>query len=67
VADRSVKIPDELYSELEGLLPRLGMNSVDECVAYILRSLLSGRFDSDELSGAEEEQMRERLADLGYM
>jgi hypothetical protein len=67
VADRSVEIPEDLYGRLEGLLPKLEMSSVDECVVFILRSLLSGEFDSDELSDAEEERMKERLADLGYM
>ena len=63
---RKVEIPEEIFVELEGLLPKLDMNSVDECVTFILKSLLSGEFDY-ELSGEEEEQMRERLADLGYM
>ena len=67
MATRKVDIPDEVFSELEELLPKLGMNSVDECVAFILKSLLSGEFDDEELSGEEEEQMKERLADLGYM
>jgi hypothetical protein len=43
------------------------MSSVDECVTFILKALLSGEFDDDELSSEEEEQMKERLADLGYM
>ena len=43
------------------------MKSVDECVTFILKSLLSGEFDNDELSGEEEEQMKDRLVDLGYM
>ena len=42
------------------------MSSVDECVTFILKSLLSGEFD-DELTSEEEEQMKDRLADLGYM
>ena len=62
-----VEIPDELFAELAKLLPKLGMGSVDECVAFILKSLLSGEFSDEELSGEEEEQMKERLADLGYM
>ena len=61
---RKVEIPEEIFSELEELLPKLDMKSVDECVTFILKSLLSGEFD-DELSGEEEEQMKERLADLG--
>jgi len=64
---RKVEIPEEIFSELEELLPKLDMKSVDECVTFILKSLLSGEFDNDELSGEEEEQMKDRLADLGYM
>lgn len=67
MAGRSVEIPEEVYAELKDLLPKLGMGSVDECVTFILTSLLSGEFDADELTCAEEEQMKERLADLGYM
>ena len=63
---RKVEIPEEIFIELEDLLPKLDMSSVDECVTFILKSLLSGEFD-DELSGEEEEQMKGRLADLGYM
>ncbi len=66
MATRGVEIPEEIFVELEDLLPKLDMSSVDECVTFILKSLLSGEFD-DELSGEEEEQMKERLADLGYM
>ena len=67
MATRGVEIPEEIFVELEELLPKLHMSSVDECVTFILKSLLSGEFDEDELSGEEEEQMKERLADLGYM
>jgi len=67
MANRSVEIPEEVYVELEDLLPKLDMASVDECVTFILTSLLSGEFDEDELSGEEEKEMKERLADLGYM
>ena len=66
MAVRKVEIPEEVYVELEGLLEKLRMSSVDECVTFILKSLLSGEFD-DELSTEEEEQMKGRLADLGYM
>ncbi len=66
MAARKVEIPEEIFVEIEDLLPKLDMSSVDECVTFILKSLLSGEFD-DELSGEEEEQMKGRLADLGYM
>jgi lipoate-protein ligase A len=64
---RKVEIPEEIFVEVENLLPKLDMSSVDEFIAFILKSLLSGEFDEGELSGEEEEQMKERLADLGYM
>jgi len=67
MATRKVEIPSEVYEGLEGLLPGLDMGSVDECVTFILRSILSGKFDAEDLSCEEEERMRERLADLGYM
>jgi hypothetical protein len=64
---RRVEIPEDLFLELEGRLEKLGMDTVDECVEFVLRSLLSGEYDQDELSKEEEQRMRERLADLGYM
>jgi hypothetical protein len=64
---RRVEIPEEIFAQLEELLPKLDMSSVDECVVFILRALLSGELDDNELSRGEEEQMKERLADLGYM
>jgi hypothetical protein len=67
VATRKVEIPEEIFAQLEELLPKLEMSSVDECVEFILRSLLSGEFDDSELSRGEEDRMKERLADLGYM
>ena len=63
----TLEIPEEVFAKLERLLPKLGMDSVDECVTFVLTSLLSGKFDEDELTGEEEEKMKERLADLGYM
>ncbi|MBN2564944.1 MAG: CopG family transcriptional regulator [Candidatus Eisenbacteria bacterium] len=64
---RGIEIPEDLYLDLEGRLEKLGMSSVDECVEFVLRSLLSGEYDKDELSKEEEQRMKERLADLGYM
>jgi hypothetical protein len=62
-----VEIPEELYLEIEGMLDRLGMSSVDECVEFVFRAILSGDYDRDELSAEEERRMKERLSDLGYM
>ena len=67
MSTRSVEIPEELYDEIGSMLGKLGMSSVDECVGFILRSLLSGEHDEDELSTEEERRMKERLSDLGYM
>ena len=64
---RTVEIPEELYVEIEDVLDKLDMKTVDECVAFILEALFSGEFSDDELSKEEESEMRERLADLGYM
>ena len=49
MAARKVEIPEEIFIELEELLPKLDMSSVDECVAFILKSLLSGEFDDEEV------------------
>jgi hypothetical protein len=67
MSSRRIDIPEELYAQIEGMLGTLGMSTVDECVEFVLRSLLSGDYDSDELSIDEERRMKERLSDLGYM
>lgn len=67
MAVRNIEIPEELYLALESKLERLGMSSVSECVEFILRSILSGEHDEEELSDEEEKRMKERLSDLGYM
>jgi hypothetical protein len=67
MGSRKLEIPEELYLKIEGMLDKLGMSSVDECVEFVLRSLLSGDYDQGELSTDEERRMKERLSDLGYM
>jgi hypothetical protein len=67
MGSRKLEIPEELYLEIEGILDKLGMGSVDECVEFVFRALLSGDYDRDELSAEEEKRMKERLSDLGYM
>ncbi|MBD3366562.1 MAG: hypothetical protein GF405_00140 [Candidatus Eisenbacteria bacterium] len=72
MATRTVEIPEETYSALEQELERLGFASVDELVSHALGLLVSGRADESddterELSEAEKAEMKERLADLGYM
>ena len=68
MANHPVDIPDDVHERLEAMLPELGFESVSECVAFILRAVLAQREgDDDALHEDEEEEMRRRLADLGYV
>lgn len=68
MSSRTVEIPEETYRALEAWLDRLGFDSVDQLAAHALRLLVEG--DAPESSGLnedEEAEMKQRLADLGYM
>ncbi|OAT81214.1 CopG family transcriptional regulator [Desulfotomaculum copahuensis] len=62
----SVKIPAELFREIEKRIKETGFASVDEYVAFVLREVV---FDDaeQELAGDDEEVVKERLRSLGYL
>jgi hypothetical protein len=65
-----VEIPEETYAALEAELERLGFASVDELVSHALGLLVSVREGADASGGlteGEKDEMKRRLADLGYM
>ncbi len=67
MAGRPIEIPEDLYAKLEGLLETLGFDSVEACVAFIVRAAITGDAAAGPLSDDEIAEMKERLADLGYL
>jgi metal-responsive CopG/Arc/MetJ family transcriptional regulator len=68
----TIKIPRELYNNLNDLIKDTGFASVTEFVVHVLRDVVSGgklRTEEGEkgLSPQEIEQVRKRLKALGYI
>ncbi len=67
MADTTVKLEPELYKHAERLVASTGaFNGVDDYVNCVLSALFgySGPAEADD---AEEQRLRERLEQLGYM
>ena len=66
---KSIEIPETLYNKIEAKLKGSSFASVSEYVAFMLRE----RFVSEEegskstFSKEEEEKVKARLRDLGYL
>ena len=68
MATHSVEIPEETFLKLERLAAELGFPSVDACVAFVLGAVVSEGADAVRpLTEDEEAEIRDRLADLGYL
>ena len=63
----TLKIPRPLYEKLKSVIEGSGFSSVNEFVVYVLRDLISGAKDREELSTDEIEAIRKRLRNLGYL
>jgi len=65
----TIKIPRELYENLQDLINGTGFRSVTEFVVSVLRDLAaSGRLDEEpSLNVREIEMVRKRLRALGYL
>jgi hypothetical protein len=72
----TIKIPRELYGNLQGLIKNTGFGSVTEFIVHVLRDVASGgqlqiteSEDGKEqgLSPQEIDQVRKRLKALGYI
>jgi len=67
MAGRTIEIPEEIYTRIEKMLPELNLDSVDACVTYVLATALDDGRGGESLTEGEEDEMRQRLADLGYL
>ncbi|NLE30443.1 MAG: CopG family transcriptional regulator [Phycisphaerae bacterium] len=72
----TIKIPRELYGNLQGLIKNTGFGSVTEFIVHVLRDVASGgelqvseTEDGKEagLSSQEIDLVRKRLKALGYI
>ncbi|NLX07435.1 MAG: CopG family transcriptional regulator [Phycisphaerae bacterium] len=68
----TIKIPRELYANLQGMIRGTGFRSVTEFVVHVLRDVASGgklRENKGQggLSHDEIELVRQRLRALGYI
>lgn len=62
---RSIQIPEEMYLKIEKLAKEADFPSVDSYVAFVLEEVVQG--DEAVFSPAEEEKVKERLRNLGYL
>jgi len=65
----TIKIPRQLYDNLNQIIEGGGFNSVTEFIVYVLRDLLSSKTIRKEpaLSSKEIEMVKSRLKSLGYL
>ncbi len=64
----TIKIPRPLYNKIAAIIKGSGYNSVTDFVVYVLRDIVSSHGAVEEsYSGAELEEVKERLRKLGYL
>jgi len=64
----TIKIPRELYDQLNRMIEGTGFSSVTEFIVFVMRTLASGgRLEEDRLTSEEVRAVRERLKKLGYL
>ena len=70
MSDRvTIKIPRELYNNLQGMIEGTGFSSVSEFIVFTMRVLAStGKLrEESKLTGEEVNIIKERLRKLGYI
>jgi len=65
----TIKIPRQLYDNLNHIIEGGGFNSVTEFIVYVLRDLISSSSVKKEpfLTKEEIEVVKKRLKSLGYL
>ena len=66
---KQVNIPDELYDKIEKNLEDFGFKTVDEYVVFVLEEVIKKDGDGEDkvFNEEEEEAIKKRLRDLGYL
>lgn len=63
---KHVKIPSETYLEIKKLVEQsLEFGTVEDFINFVLREILFG--DKQEISRADEDLLKKRMRDLGYL
>ncbi|MFQ5647676.1 MAG: CopG family transcriptional regulator [Candidatus Aenigmatarchaeota archaeon] len=65
----TIMIPKPLAEKLRGMLKDSGFSSLSEYITYILEETISDieKEDKPSFSKEEEEKVKKRLRDLGYL
>jgi metal-responsive CopG/Arc/MetJ family transcriptional regulator len=65
----TIKIPRELYENLQHMIKDTGFSSTTEFIVFVMRTLVStGTItEEDRLSEKEVQVIRDRLERLGYL
>lgn len=66
--DTQIQIPHELVTKLEKIIKKAGFDSVQEYALFVLEQTISSEeFDGEKYEKDEEENVKERLKELGYL
>ncbi|MCZ7355398.1 MAG: ribbon-helix-helix protein, CopG family [Candidatus Methanoperedens sp.] len=65
----TIKIPKELYENLQKMIEGTGFSSTTEFIVFVMRTMAStGRLkEEDKLTEQEVQVIRDRLKKLGYL
>ncbi len=65
----TIKIPRELYNNLQQMIKGTGFSSTTEFIVFVMRTLAStGKMkENDKLTEQEVQIIKERLKRLGYL
>lgn len=63
----SIQIPDEIYSELEQVFEQSGLTSFEDFLLSLIQQALDQIRNESDGNIDEEEEIRKRLENLGYM
>ena len=66
---KSIEVPESLYNRIEAKLRGSNFKSVSEYVSFVLRERLISEEESPKstFSKEDEEKVKARLRDLGYL
>jgi predicted nucleotidyltransferase len=66
---RNIKIPQHLYEKLARMAAESGFDATEDLILFVLQDYLDQNVVKEDMDLApeEEEQIRKRLKDLGYM
>jgi Arc/MetJ-type ribon-helix-helix transcriptional regulator len=65
---KTVFLPAELYSKVEGKVKATDFGSVDEYVEFVLEEVVKEEEEEEKaFSEEEEKEVKKRLKDLGYL